>query len=43
MLEFVESLNAEQFKKIEEFFENLPKLKENVDLSPVVSVDITTR
>jgi hypothetical protein len=33
MLEFVESLNAEQFKKIEEFFENLPKLKENVNIT----------
>jgi hypothetical protein len=33
MLEFVESLNAEQFKKIEEFFENLPKLKENVKIT----------
>jgi len=33
MLQFVESLNAEQFKKIEEFFENLPKLKENVNIT----------
>lgn len=33
LLQFVESLNAEQFKKIEEFFENLPKLKENVKLT----------
>lgn len=33
LLQFVESLNAEQFKKIEEFFENLPKLKENVDIT----------
>jgi hypothetical protein len=33
MLEFVETLNAEQFKKIEEFFENLPKLKENVNIT----------
>lgn len=33
LLEFVESLNADQFKKIEEFFENLPKLKENVNLT----------
>jgi len=33
MLEFVESLNAEQFRKLEEFFENLPKLKENVNIT----------
>jgi hypothetical protein len=33
LLEFVESLNAEQFKKVEEFFENLPKLKENVNIT----------
>lgn len=33
LLQFVESLNAEQFKKIEEFFENLPKLKENVNIT----------
>jgi len=33
MLQFVETLNAEQFKKIEEFFENLPKLKENVNIT----------
>jgi hypothetical protein len=33
MLEFVETLNSEQFKKIEEFFENLPKLKENVNIT----------
>lgn len=33
MLEFVESLNAEQFRKIEEFFENLPKLKENINIT----------
>ncbi len=33
MLEFVESLNSEQFKKIEEFFENLPKLKENINIT----------
>lgn len=33
LLQFVESLNSEQFKKIEEFFENLPKLKENVNLT----------
>jgi len=33
MLEFVESLNSEQFKKIEEFFENLPKLKNTLDIT----------
>lgn len=33
MLEFVESLNSEQFRKIEEFFENLPKLKENINIT----------
>lgn len=33
LLQFVESLNADQFKKIEEFFENLPKLRENVNLT----------
>jgi hypothetical protein len=32
MLEFVESMNQEQFKKIENFFENLPKLKETLQL-----------
>jgi len=32
MLEFVESLNTEQFKKIEEFFENLPTLTKKVDV-----------
>ena len=33
MLEFVESLNTEQFKKIEEFFNNLPKLKNTLDIT----------
>ncbi|NBP04430.1 MAG: hypothetical protein EBU90_30970, partial [Proteobacteria bacterium] len=33
MLEFVESLNQEQFAKIEEFFNNLPKLKETVEMT----------
>ena len=33
MLEFVESMNQEQFAKVEEFFNNLPKLKETVDLT----------
>ena len=33
LLQFVESLNQEQFNKIEKFFENLPKLKETVNLT----------
>ena len=32
LLEFIESLNQEQFQKIEKFFENLPKLHENIDM-----------
>lgn len=32
MLEFVESMNQEQFNKVEAFFENLPKLKETINL-----------
>lgn len=32
MLEFVESMNQEQFNKVESFFENLPKLKETINL-----------
>ena len=32
LMEFVESLNQEQFQKIEKFFENLPKLHENIDM-----------
>lgn len=32
LLQFVESLNQEQFNKIEKFFENLPKLKETVNI-----------
>ena len=33
MLQFVESMNQEQFNKIEKFFENLPKLKETVHMT----------
>jgi hypothetical protein len=33
MLEFVESMNQEQFNKIEKFFDNLPKLKESVNIT----------
>jgi hypothetical protein len=32
MLEFVEQMNQEQFSKIENFFNNLPKLKETVHM-----------
>jgi hypothetical protein len=32
MVEFIESLNQEQFKKIEEFFENLPRLNKEIDI-----------
>lgn len=32
MLEFVESMNQEQFNKVENFFENLPKLRETLNL-----------
>jgi hypothetical protein len=32
IVDFIESLNAEQFKKIEEFFENLPSLKKRLDV-----------
>ena len=32
MLEFVEGMNQEQFSKIENFFDNLPKLKETVEI-----------
>lgn len=32
MLEFVESMNQEQFAKVENFFNNLPKLKKNVEI-----------
>jgi hypothetical protein len=33
MLEFVESLSAEQFSNIEEFFNNLPKLKQTIEMT----------
>jgi len=33
LIEFVDSLNQEQFGKIEEFFENLPKLNKNIELT----------
>lgn len=33
LLEFVENLNQEQFGKIELFFNNLPKLKEKLDIT----------
>ena len=32
LIEFVESLNSEQFSKIEEFFNNLPSLKKNIEM-----------
>jgi T4 bacteriophage base plate protein len=32
MLEFVEGMNQEQFAKVEEFFNNLPKLKETIEM-----------
>ena len=33
MLDFVEGMNQEQFAKVEEFFNKLPKLKETIDLT----------
>jgi len=33
MTEFIESLNQEQFSKIEEFFNNLPKLNKKIDIT----------
>lgn len=33
MLEFVEGMNQEQFSKIEKFFNNLPKLKETIEMT----------
>jgi len=33
MLEFVEGMNQEQFLKVEKFFNNLPKLKETLDIT----------
>lgn len=32
MLDFVESLNQQQFQKVEHFFNNLPKLKETIEM-----------
>lgn len=32
MVDFIDSLNQEQFKKIEEFFENLPKLNKKIEI-----------
>ena len=32
LIEFIESLNAQQFEKIEKFFENLPKLNKRVEI-----------
>lgn len=32
LMEFVESMNQEQFSKVEKFFENLPKLKETIEI-----------
>jgi hypothetical protein len=32
LLDFVEGMNQEQFAKVEEFFNNLPKLKETLDI-----------
>jgi len=32
MLDFVEGMNQEQFSKVEKFFENLPVLKETIDI-----------
>jgi len=32
LMEFIESLNTEQFNKIEKFFENLPKLNKKVEI-----------
>ena len=32
MLSFVEGMNQEQFAKVEEFFNNLPKLKETIEM-----------
>jgi hypothetical protein len=33
LIEFVEGLNQEQFDKVEKFFNNLPKLKETLDIT----------
>ena len=33
LLDFVESMNQEQFSKVENFFSNLPKLKEKIEMT----------
>lgn len=33
MIEFVENLNQQQFEKIEKFFNNLPKLREKIEMT----------
>lgn len=33
MLEFVESMNQEQFAKVEKFFDNLPKMKQSINMT----------
>jgi hypothetical protein len=33
MLEFVETMNQEQFNKVEEFFQNLPKLRDKIEMT----------
>ena len=33
LLEFVEGMNQTQFAKVEEFFNNLPKLKEKIEMT----------
>jgi hypothetical protein len=33
MLEFVESMNQEQFEKVEAFFNVLPRMKQDVDIT----------
>lgn len=33
MLEFVEGMNQEQFSKVEKFFNNLPRLKQDIDIT----------
>jgi hypothetical protein len=32
MVDFVETMNQEQFSKVETFFNNLPKLKETIEM-----------
>jgi hypothetical protein len=32
LIEFIESLNTQQFKKIEEFFSDLPKLEKKIEM-----------